>query len=307
MIPTNRAILVTGAGGMMGSHLLDIFSEDELFRTDLVESPGIQPMNIRDSAEVMGTVASLRPRMVIHMAAETDVDRCELDPDHAYRSNLIGTLNMTLACQKHGIDLVYVSTAGVFDGNKAEPYVEFDAPAPINHYARAKFEGEQIVQSLHSRHYIVRAGWVFGGRERDKKFVGKIASICLEKGAEAEIRAVDDKRGSPTYARDFLETIKVLSASGYYGLYHGVNTGCATRYDVALKIAQIMGTGARVVPTSSDSFVLPAPRPQSEAARNYKLELLGIHKMQNWQDALQDYLASWILKPVKTVAAAYGG
>src|SRR6516225_2884999 len=195
-------ILVTGANGMTASHLLDVYQENELFRTDLVESPSIHRMDIRDKEDVMRTVSKVRPSLVLHLAAETDVDRCEQEPDHAYRSNLIGTLNVTLACKQFDIDLVYVSTAGLFDGMKNEPYTEFDPPGPVNIYARSKLEGEKIVQTLHPRHYVVRAGWMFGGRQRDKKFVGKVAARCIEGGDKAEIKAVDDKFGSPTYAKD---------------------------------------------------------------------------------------------------------
>jgi dTDP-4-dehydrorhamnose reductase len=193
-------ILVTGAAGMVGSHLLDVYAESELVRTDLQEAPGIRRMDIRQHDEVMAMVARVRPRLVIHLAAETDVDRCELEPDHAYRSNVIGTLNIAVACQRYDAEMVYVSTTAVFDGLKPEPYTEFDAPAPLSVYAKSKWEGEKLVQSLLSRYYIVRAGWMFGGRGRDKKFVGKIASLCLGQDSKTnEIKAVNDKFGSPTY------------------------------------------------------------------------------------------------------------
>jgi len=294
-------ILVTGAAGMTGSHLLDVYREDELYRTDLSESPGIHRLDIRIPDQVIQIVRRLQPSLVIHLAAETDVDRCEREPDHAFQTNYVGTLNVTLACQRYGVDLVYVSTAGVFNGHQDEPFTEFDTPAPVNMYARSKLEGEKIVQTLHARHYIMRAGWLFGGRERDKKFVGKIASLCLNGNRDGEILAVDDKFGSPTYARDFLQTVKLLSGTGYYGLYHAVNHGVGSRYDVAVEIARILQVGTRIVRTSSDAFVLPAPRPRSEFARNYKLELLGMDQLQHWRDALRDYLVSWAV-PSKTVA-----
>jgi len=296
-------ILVTGAAGMTGCHLLDVYGEDELYRTDLSESPGIDRMDIRVLDQVMQMVRRVRPHLILHLAAETDVDRCEKEPDHAFLTNYVGTLNVTLACQRYGVDLVYVSTAGVFNGHKDGPFTEFDTPAPVNIYARSKLEGEKVVQTLHPRHYIVRAGWLFGGRERDKKFVGKIASLCLNGCRDGEIRAVDDKFGSPTYARDFLRMVRHLSGTGYYGLYHVVNHGVGSRYDIAVEIARILQVGTRVVRTSSDAFVLPAPRPKSEFARNYKLELLGLDHMQQWRDALNDYLVSWTV-PSKVAALA---
>jgi dTDP-4-dehydrorhamnose reductase len=259
-------------------------------------------MDIRSREQVMATVRKVKPSLVIHLAAETDVDRCEREPDHAFRSNMVGTLNVALACQKHNVDLVYVSTAGLFDGNKPDAYTELDKPAPVNVYARAKLEGEVIVQTLHPRHYIVRAGWMFGGRHRDKKFVGKIASRCLEEGDSAEIHAVNDKKGSPTYAKDLLAGIRRLTETGVYGLYHLVNEGSATRYEVAVEIASILQTGTRVSTASSDSFVLPAARPNSEVARNYKLDLMGLNTMQPWQDAMREYLGSWLTIPLQVAA-----
>lgn len=288
-------ILVTGSAGMMGSHLTDVFSPEELYRTDMRPSDDVHALDTRDPDAVMRTFERVRPEMAIHLAAETDVDRCEREVDHAFRSNALGTLNVALACQRFGTELVYVSTAGVFDGAKAEPYTEFDSPAPVNIYARAKYEGEKMVQSLVPRHYIVRAGWMFGGRGKDKKFVAKIAAMCLglENGTR-EIRAVNDKFGNPTYAKDLLQNLRLLSRSGFYGVYHVVNTGSCSRYDVAVEIANFLQSDIPVVPVPSAMFPLSAPRPRSEAARGYKLELLGLNSMRPWQHALREYLTDWL-------------
>lgn len=289
-------ILVTGSGGMMGSHLTDVFSADELYCTDMRPSENVHALDTRDPAAVMRTFERVRPDMAIHLAAETDVDRCEREVDHAFRSNALGTLNVALACQRFGTELVYVSTAGVFDGAKPEPYTEFDTPAPVNAYARAKYEGEKIVQTLVPRHYIVRAGWMFGGKGKDKKFVAKIASICLglENGTR-EIRAVNDKFGNPTYAKDLLQNVRVLARTGFYGIYHVVNTGSCSRYDVAVEIGRFLQSDIPIVPVPSAMFPLSAPRPRSEAARSYKLELLGLNGMRPWQQALHEYLSDWLV------------
>jgi len=288
-------ILVTGAAGMMGSHLLDVFSPDELYRTDIQASGHVAALDTRDAAAVMRLFERVQPEMALHLAAETDVDRCEREVDHAFRSNALGTLNVALACQRFGAEMVYVSTASVFDGAKPDPYTEFDAPAPISVYAKAKFEGEKIVQTLVPRHYIVRAGWMFGGKGKDKKFVAKIAAMCLGlEGGVREIRAVNDKFGSPTYAKDLLQNLRVLCRSGFYGLYHTVNAGWCSRYDVALEIARYLQSDIPIVAVSSATFPLSAPRPRSEAARSYKLELLGLNGMRPWQDALHEYLAEWL-------------
>lgn len=282
-----RRLLVTGAGGMVGSYAPAVFADYELTLTDLVD--GFTAVDVRDPAAVKEAVATVKPDTVLHLAAATDVDRCEQDSDWAYASNAIGTQNVALACQASEVPLVYVSTAGVFAGDKPEPYTEFDVPRPANVYGRSKLAGEQIVASLLQRYYIVRAGWMIGGGARDKKFVGKIARLIAE--GRGPVRVVDDKVGSPTYARDFLAGIRRLLDTGYYGLYHMGNKGAGTRYEVALKVRDALGRPeVPIVPVSSAHFPLPAPRGRSEAMRNLKLELLGVH-MRDWEDAVQEYVA----------------
>lgn len=298
-------ILVTGASGMVGSHLLDAFPESELVPTDLQEASGIRAMDVRDYQQVMSTVERVRPRIIVHLAAETDVDRCEREPDHAYRSNAVGTLNVAVACQRYDAEMAYISTTALFEGSKSEPYTEFDEPAPQTVYARSKWEGEKMVQTIVPRHYIIRAGWMFGGRSKDKKFVGKIVSLCAGSGSQTkEIKAVKDKFGSPTYARDLLLNARLLTERKLYGLYHSVNAGSCTRYDMAVEIAHFLGNHVGVVPVNSDAFALSANRAQSEAARNYKLELLGLDRSVPWRDALKEYLGSWMTGAVPSFPSA---
>src|SRR6185312_6799344 len=107
------------------------------------------------------------------------------------------------------------------------------------------------------------------------------------------IRCVDDKFGSPTFAKDLLDTAKLLIDHRLYGLYHGVNRGWCSRYEVALEIAGYMGTKTQIVRASSADFALAAPRPVSEAAISYKLDLMGLNFARPWTDALHDYLDTW--------------
>ena len=238
----------------------------------------------------MNTMMEVQPDLVLHLAAATDVDRCEKEPEFAFHSNAIGTQNIALACQAIGVPLVYVSTSGVFWGDNPNPYTEFDAPKPANVYGQSKLAGEQIVCSLLQRFFIVRAGWMIGGGEKDKKFIGKIIQLISE--GRRELSIVSDKLGSPVYAKDFLNGIKVLVDTGYYGIYHMVNEGMVSRYDVALEIREALNCPeVNIRPVSSSYFPLPAPRARSEALRNLKLELLGIFKMRKWDEAVRDYIS----------------
>jgi dTDP-4-dehydrorhamnose reductase len=291
----NQMILATGAGGMMGSYLPDFYSEKELIRTNR------HALNICDYQQVLSAVERLKPTRVIHLAAETDVDLCEKQVDHAYKANVLGTMNVALACQKFDIEMVYISTAGVFDGTKWEPYTEFDQPAPVSVYAKTKWEGEKIVQNLLRRYYIIRAGWMLGGKEKDKKFVGKILSLCETRD---EISVVNDKYGNPTYAKDMIYNLKLLTESGFYGLYHMVNEGWGSRYEIAQEIVNFLGKRTKLVPVPSSFFPLPAPRPRSEVLQNYKLELLGLNHMRQWKEALHDYLSTECHELAASIKAA---
>lgn len=285
-------MLVTGAAGMVGSYVSAVFKDWDLTLTDMGD--GCIPLDIRDPGAVMRLTAAARPDFVLHLAAATDVDRCEQERDWAFHVNSIGTQNVALACQLHSIPLIYVSTAAVFSGDKPEPYTEFDFPQPSNLYAHSKLAGEQIVSTLLQRFYIVRAGWMIGGGERDKKFVGKIVRLILE--GKKELMVVNDKVGSPTYAKELLGGIKTLIETGYYGLYHMVNRGSASRYEIALVLRDILRReDVEIRPISSASFPLPAPRGHSESLRNLKMELLGMDRMAPWQDAVREYVLNDLL------------
>ena len=283
-------ILATGAKGMMGGYLPLIYSDDQIVITDINE------LDVRDRAQVEDAVTRYKPTQIFHLAAETNVDRCEIEPDHAYQTNVIGTLNVALTCQKHDIEMIYISTVGVFGGvDKADLFTEFDTPSPVSVYGKTKLEGEHIVRDLLSRYFIIRAGWMMGGGpEKDHKFVGKMVKLIETRD---EVLAVDDKYGSPTYARQLVANLQLLVQSGFYGLYHCVNGGSCNRYDMAVEIARILGCDTEIKPVNSAHFPLPAPRPRSEAARNYKLELLGLNRMSDWKEALSDYLRSWASRP----------
>jgi dTDP-4-dehydrorhamnose reductase len=216
-------------------------------------------LDVREYNKLSDLIEKIKPDIVMHLAAETDVDKCELEPDHAFRTNTIGTQNVALACQKRNITMVYISTIGVFYGDKPTPYTEFDDPNPINIYGRSKLEGEKIVQRLLKNYYIIRAGWMIGGGPKlDKKFIGKIIKQIDEKTV---LRAVNDKIGSPTYTVDFSRCLLDLIETGYYGIYHCTNKGYGSRFDVAKKIVDFLGrSDITVEPVSSAYFPLPAAR-----------------------------------------------
>ena len=269
----------------------------ETVATDLVPRRiGPLPMSrldVRNPRSVQQAVKATRPDVVIHLAAETDLEVCEADADHALRTNTPGTENVALACRDVGATMVYVSTAGVFDGTKEEPYTELDTPRPINVYGRTKLNGETLVRREVAHHFVIRAGWMVGGWQRDHKFVAKILAQ-LDAGASV-IHAVVDKFGTPTYTEDFAHNLLDLLGTDLFGLYHMACLGEGTRFDVARAIVELaVDREVEVVPVTSDFFSeeYSTPRPRSEMMRNYMLDLHGLNRMRHWREALADYLGA---------------
>ena len=281
-----RRMLVTGAAGMVGRYVPEVFPDLELILTD--HGHGYPLLDIRDEQAVMAFTRGSKPDVVLHLAAATDVDRCEQEPAWAEESNAVGTRNVALACKEVGVRMIHVSTGAVFWGDKPEPYIEEDDPRPFNVYGRSKLAGEQQVQQLLPDGLIVRAGWMFGGEERDKKFVGKMVRLIRERDS---LQVVDDKWGTPTYAKDFLEGIRSLIERDRQGLYHLGNDGCCTRYEIALHLKEILGQSkVQILPVSSDHFPLPAPRGRQEGIANLRLKREGQSPMRPWKEAMTEYL-----------------
>ena len=276
---------------MLGSALIPYLRE----RNHTVHATDIDTLDVRDRAAVGRWIDEINPDFVLHLAAETSLEACEDDPDHAWLTNAIGTKNVALECRLSDIPMAYISSAGIFDGDSSVGYTEFDTPRPINAYGASKYEGEKFVRQWVQKHFIVRAGWMLGGGpQKDHKFTSHIMNQ-INDGAEI-IYAVKDKLGSPTYSADFAKCFESLIMSGDYGTYHMVSPGRCSRYDMARAILDILGRDDIVlVPTASAHFAptFYAPRPESEVMRNYVLDLTNRNTMRPWRDALEDYLREW--------------
>jgi len=290
-------LLITGAQGMMGRDLRALAESagHEVWPTD-VERLRRDPEDRVDvtNFEALGRAFDdFRPETVLHLAAMTNVDQCEREPALAYEINSVGTENVALHCRARDLPLVYISTGSVFDGSKPTPYHEFDDPNPQSVYSRSKWQGELVVRQLVPEHYIVRAGWMFGGGPEDKKFVAKMIELARERDV---LRAVDDKFGAPCYTRDISARCLELLSTGRFGTYHAANSGYCSRFEMAQAIVEAAGvTSCRVEPCSSAEFPLPAPRPRMEAIDGLHARLIGLSEMRGWREALGDYIRGTLL------------
>jgi dTDP-4-dehydrorhamnose reductase len=246
---------------------------------------------VRDYRSVNKSIREFSPDFLINLAALTDLEYCEKNQENAWLTNCLGSENLALIASSLDIPLVYISTAGIVDG-KQDVYHDFGRHNPLSVYGKAKYEGELIVQTLASKHFVFRAGWMMGGGPSiDKKFVNKIYQQV--KAGSRELFVVDDKLGTPTYTKSFARGIRLVSETDLYGVYNQVCSGSGSRYDVAVEFIRLLGLEAevRVTKVTSDRFADEyfAPRPASEKLVNMKLQSRGIDFMPDWKDALADY------------------
>ena len=247
--------------------------------------------DVRDYNVLYKLISTFKPDILINLAALTSLEYCELNPEEAWATNALGQENIGLIGNHLDIPVVYISTAGIFDG-KQEYYNDFDQPNPLSIYGKSKYYGELYTLRFVRKHYIFRAGWMMGGGiKKDKKFINKIFQQINE--GKKELFVVDDKLGTPTYTKSFAEGIFRIVQTGQYGLYNQVCNGDCSRYEVAIEFVKLLGlkNEIKIIKVKSDYFNKEyfAPRPESERLVNFKLKMRKLDLMPSWQEALKDY------------------
>lgn len=285
-----RRVMILGCGGMLGDAVYKHFSKtDVVDATDIVlSSPWCSYQDIRDYVSLEKRVNEFKPDIIMNLAALTDMEECEISPYEAHETNALGSLRAGTLAKKFDLPYVYISTAGIFGGEK-EYFSDDDKPNPLSVYARTKYMGE-IVATKVPKHYVIRCGWSMGGGpSKDKKFINKIFKQ-LQSGA-TELNVVDDKAGTPTYTVDFAKGIDTLLKSGKFGVYNQVCSGSCTRYDVAVEFIRLLGRNTKVNKVDSEFWKKEyfAPRPASEKLLPDKLQKLGLYVMRDWKTCLAEY------------------
>ncbi len=290
-----KKIYIAGAGGMLGEAFYRVFKATfELKCTDKdVNADWLTFLDFRDLDAYRSDVLAWKPDYLFHLGAYTDLEYCELNDDETYITNTLAVENAVYIANELDIPLLYISTAGIFDGNK-DVYDDWDQPNPLCVYARSKYMGERFVCENARRYLICRAGWMMGGGPaKDKKFIQKLMKQLA--GGASELHVVMDKDGTPTYTLDFARNVMLLVEKELWGLYNLVCGGQTSRFEVARELLSILGLSDRVkltgVASSHFSATYFAPRPPSERLLNRKLELRGLNRMRNWKEALHDYIA----------------
>jgi dTDP-4-dehydrorhamnose reductase len=292
-----KKIYIAGCGGMLGEAFYKQFKDDYVLKcTDKdVNESWLSFLDFRDFSEYERDVRDFKPDFLFHLGAYTDLEFCELNPEDTYLTNTTSVENAVYIANKLDIPVLYISTAGIFDGKK-ELYDDWDQPNPLGIYARSKYMGERFVVENANRSLICRAGWMMGsGPKKDKKFIQKLLKQIKE--GKRELFIVDDKDGTPTYTQDFARNVKLLLEKEYWGLYNMVCGGQTSRYEVANYLLQLLNIQNHIhtIPVNSDYFKKEyfAERPPNERLINKKLNLRGVNIMRDWKIALAEYLGEY--------------
>lgn len=283
-------VLITGGRGQLGTELAAVCDT----AGDEVILCAHSDLDVSDRESALQVVGAVRPDVVVHAGAWTNVDGCETDPQRAYLVNALGSRHVAEAAALTGARLLYVSSDYVFDGRGSGPegggaYTEWDATGPISHYGRSKLGGEHEVMSvLGPAATIVRASWVCG--RHGANFVKTMLRLANDPEAKP-VTVVDDQLGCPTFTADLAVVMRRLAISRMPGLFHVSNSGPVTWFAFAQMIFAAAGAEvSRVVPIPTVDLLpaRPAPRPAFSVLDNAALRGSGLAPMPSWEDALHD-------------------
>jgi len=273
--------LVTGAGGMLGTDLVEFLrrQNEEVIDWDLPEH------DVTDVEKTINGIHQVGPDVVFHLAGRTDVDGCEDDVAGATSVNFQGTWAVALGVEELGCKLVYPSTDYVFDGRATKPYREADTANPLSVYGRTKLLGENAIKRSCNRHFIVRTSWLYGRHGRN--FVD---TIRQKSTGEQKLEVVSDQVGSPTYARDLCRPLWELARSKYFGVYHVTNSGQCSWFELATEVLRLTGSKCEVAPIDTAAAARRAPRPAYSVLENRNFKRRFGKELRPWQEALMSYI-----------------
>jgi dTDP-4-dehydrorhamnose reductase len=276
-------ILVTGAKGMLGRDLVPLLEEagHQVTATDIDE------LDITVVPQIEEAVKAAEPDLIINCAAYTQVDKAEEEPKRAFWINEKGSENIALVCRQAGIDLCYLSTDYVFNGEKKGFYTSDDKTEPINVYGASKLAGENAIRKLWDRHYIIRTSWLYG--KNGKNFVNTILDLAKK---QDEIKVVDDQVGSPTWTVSLSRVMSKIIGTGRYGIFHVTDEtdGGISWYRFAQEIMRLARLDCRVVPVRSSEFPRPARRPKNSVLDLSAVKAFFDKEIADWQESLEEFL-----------------
>lgn len=262
-------ILVTGSNGLLGQKLTGLLSaEPSVYLIATARNPScakipngeFRHLDITDSHEVMNVIENARPDVIIHCAAMTQVDTCELDKEACWEANVTAVQHVIDAARKFDCHLIHISTDFVFDGSQ-EMLDESAIPRPVNYYGESKLEGERLVQASGIPWCIIRTVLVYGiTSDMSRSNIVLWVKNSLETGKT--IQVVDDQWRTPTLAEDLAEGCLQAALQKATGIYHISGKDYMSVYDIAIRAAKYFNLDTSMIrPVSSLAFRQPGRRP----------------------------------------------
>jgi dTDP-4-dehydrorhamnose reductase len=281
-------IAVLGSNGQLGHDVVRAFAEQR----DEVRALTHQDIELSSLESVAACLRATRAEVVVNTAAMHNVETCEQQPSRAQEVNVVGARNLATATRDLGSVLIHVSTDYVFDGAKGRPYVESDEARPLNVYGRTKLEGEEFVQDINPKHFVLRTAALYGNHpcraKGGQNFVDLMLRLARERG---RVRVVDNEFTSPTATTDLARQIASLSRSDAYGLYHATAEGSCSWYEFAREIFRMADVPVTLEVASPNEFPAKVPRPAYSVLENRKLKSQNLNLFRPWQDGLHAYLS----------------
>lgn len=282
-------ILVTGAGGLLGSEV--VWWAQRINEMNNGTAPEFevlatthQSLDVTDREAVLKSVREFKPDCIIHCAAYTAVDKAEDERERCYAVNVLATGYFVEAANEADCSLIYVSTEYIFDGAGDTPYETDSKPSPICYYGLTKQLGEQAVLEKCKKYYIARTSWTYG--RNGNSFVKTMLRVAQSR---SEVNVVTDQIGSPTYVSDVAKRLLELAGSGKYGIYHLVNSGYCSRYEMTVFLYKLMNINITVKPIDSSEYIAKARRPLNCRLSQKSFDIAGLEPMRSWDDALTEF------------------
>lgn len=279
-------ILGTGLLGLVGSRIVELLRDKYEFDASDVD--------ITNYDAIFEKINSSDASVVLHLAAKTNVDGCELDrplgeKGEAWKINVIGTKNIADACLQSNKKLIYISTDFVFDGEKPlnQGYSEEDMPNPLNWYAQTKYEGEKVVQNLSTPWIIARIAYPYRANFPLKKDF--VRGLIERLKSKQNLKMVEDHIMTPTFIDDIAIALNSLIQKNQNGIFHIVGSRFVTPYEAALEIADIFGLDKSLIgkTTREEFFRGKARRGFCLAIKNAKIAGLDV-KMRTFEEGLKE-------------------
>jgi dTDP-4-dehydrorhamnose reductase len=282
-------LLIIGSNGQLGSDFVKLSESDPRHSVVPVDCPQI---DIRDKSSVESVVNGYAPDAIVNCAAFTAVDDCETNGEAAFALNARACENLALAAKARSAPLIHISTDYVFDGAAASPYTEDCPTNPQTVYGKSKLRGEEIITDIYGGgSMLFRIAWLYGANGANfVKTVRRAALSCRRENKP--LRVVNDQFGTPTWTVSVCRQILSVIDRGERGVFHATCEGACTWFDFAKEIVAACGTGAEVLPCTTEEFPRPAPRPRYSVLENARLKAMGANIMPGWREAFSEFLST---------------